>query len=183
MKNFFILSFIILCSVKVAAKPQYLNSAVFVNEYERAVTFPAGYNIGDYIEFVKVSPLSAGASGNYQISINYSRGNIASGATHLASLSHANPALWREVGRTNNNPYVSLQTNFTIDCNTESANPRFRIRAINTYGTTTMPITVYIKVVSLNSNGAFTALNLAGNDVTVSKIFGNDYRLGFVCRK
>ncbi|RKR10417.1 hypothetical protein C8C83_2093 [Flavobacterium sp. 90] len=169
MKNFFILSFIILCSIKVAAKSQYFSSAVFVNEYERAVTFPAGYNVGDYVEFVKVSPLSAGASGNYQISINYSRGNIAAGATHLASLSHANPALWREVGRTNNNPYVSLQTNFTIDCNTESSNPRFRIRAINTYGTTTAPITVYIKVVSLNSNGAFTALSLAGNDQTVSK--------------
>lgn len=165
-KNLFVLTLLILCSPLLSAKAY---KAVYINEYESSVTFPAGYTIGDYIEFVKVSPLSAGASGNYQVSINYTRGGIAAAATHLASLSHANPALWREVGRTNNNPHVGTNTNFTIDCNTEYLNPRFRIRAINTYGTTTVPITVYIKVVSLNSNGAFTALNVIGNDLAVSK--------------
>jgi hypothetical protein len=155
---------------KISAKPfeNFTSTSLNVTEYESSVTFPAGYIIGDYVEFASVNPISAGASGYFQISINYTRGNIASAATHVASISHSNPNIWREAGRINNNPYVGSGVNFTIDCNTQYGNPRFRIRAINTLGINT-PITVYIKVTSINSNTAFTALNTTGNDLTVSK--------------
>ncbi|MFQ6601776.1 hypothetical protein [Flavobacterium sp. C3NV] len=158
----------VFCQSKIYGNSSSSNYIANANEYESSVTFPAGYAVGDYIEFLGVSPISAGASGFYQISINYTRGNVASAATHVASISHSNPTLWRETGRINNNPYVGFGTNFTVDCNTEFPNPRFRIRAINTLGTNT-PITVYIKVSSINSNTAFTTLNTTGNDVTVSK--------------
>ncbi|MFC7526749.1 hypothetical protein ACFQRK_22520 [Parapedobacter sp. GCM10030251] len=69
------------------------------SEYNGQVTFPANYSVGDYIEFLEVSPMSAGASGYYELSISYTRGNVAAGATYLASISHHNPSLWREVGR------------------------------------------------------------------------------------
>ncbi|KRB56701.1 tail fiber protein [Flavobacterium sp. Root186] len=165
MKKKLLLLFTVLFFIKLSAKS---NNLFYTTEYESSVTFPAGYVVGDYIEFLSVNPASAGASGYYQISINYTRGNVASAATHIASISHSNPALWREAGRVNNNPYVGSGVNFTIDCNTQYANPRFRIRAINTLGINT-PITVYIKVTALNTNGIFTALNTSGNDTTVSK--------------
>ncbi|SEO97041.1 hypothetical protein SAMN05444671_3846 [Flavobacterium sp. CF108] len=165
MKRKLLLVFAALFFIKLSAKS---NNLFYTTEYESSVTFPAGYVVGDYIEFLSVNPASAGASGYYQISINYTRGNVASAATHIASISHSNPALWREAGRVNNNPYVGSGVNFTIDCNTQYANPRFRIRAINTLGINT-PITVYIKVTALNTNGTFTALNTTGNDTTVSK--------------
>ena len=163
-KNLLLLIFNILYLSTLSAK----SNTLYISEYESSVTFPAGYVIGDYIEFLRVSPLSAGASGNYQISINYTRGNLASAATHLASISHSNPSVWRETGRINNNPYMGTGVNFTVDCNTQNTNPRFRIRAVNTLGINTA-ITVYIKVTSINSNGAFTALNSTGNDTTISK--------------
>lgn len=165
MKRKLLLLFTVLFFITISVKS---NNLLYTTEYESSVTFPAGYVVGDYIEFLSVNPASAGASGYYQISINYTRGNVASAATHIASISHSNPALWREAGRINNNPYVGSGVNFTIDCNTQYANPRFRIRAVNTLGINT-PITVYIKVTSLNTNGAFTALNITGNDTTVSK--------------
>ncbi|WP_119791331.1 hypothetical protein [Flavobacterium anhuiense] len=143
-------------------------SVAYATEYETSVTFPAGYAIGDYVEFLRVNPTSAGASGYYQISLSYTRGNIASAATHIASISHFNPNLWRETGRVNNNPYVGSGTNFTIDCNTQYANPRFRIRAVNTLGVNTA-ITVVIKVTSINYNGNFDPLSITGNDTSVSK--------------
>jgi len=143
-------------------------SLAYTTEYETSVTFPAGYAIGDYVEFLRVNPTSAGASGYYQISLSYTRGNIASAATHIASISHSNPSLWRETGRINNNPYVGNGINFTIDCNTEYSNPRFRIRAVNTLGINTQ-ITVYIKVISINVNGNFDPLNITGNDTTITK--------------
>lgn len=143
-------------------------SIAYATEYETSVTFPASYAIGDYVEFLRVNPTSAGASGYYQISLSYTRGNIASAATHIASISHSNPNLWRETGRINNNPYVGSGTNFTIDCNTQYANPRFRIRAVNTLGVNT-PIIVYIKVISINVNGNFDPLNITGNDTSVMK--------------
>jgi hypothetical protein len=166
-KNLLLIILIIFSFTKIYAKSNN-NKKVVASEYEGSVTFPAGYVIGDYIEFVGVSPLSAGASGYYEISINYTRGNVASAATHVASISHSNPALWRETGRINNNPYVGVGTNFTVDCNTQYGNPRFRIRAIGTLGINT-PITVYIKVTSLNTNQSYTALSATGNDLTVSK--------------
>ena len=170
MKKIFTILLISLSFTRISAKPfdKTISTTLNVTEYETGVTFPAGYIIGDYVEFLSVSPISAGASGYYQISISYTRGNVASAATHLASISHSNPELWREAGRINNNPYVGTGMNFTVDCNTQYANPRFRIRAINTLGVNT-PITVYIKVTSLNINSTYTALNNTGNDLTVSK--------------
>jgi hypothetical protein len=149
-------------------------------EYTTSVIFPAGYQIGDYVEFVRVAPEGAGASGYYEISISYTRNSVAAAATHLASISHANPALWREAGRINNNGYTSSDRfNFTIDCNTEYANPRFRIRAVNTWGAISDPLTVIIKVRSINFNTAWTALSNTGNDLTVNKFLPmtNDWSL------
>ncbi|WP_124019585.1 tail fiber protein [Flavobacterium sp. HTF] len=165
-KTIFLVLFFILSTSKILSN----NSSSFLetSEYETSVTFPAGYVTGDYIEFLKAVPRSL-AGGYYQISLTYTRGNIAAAATHVASISHANPALWRETGRINNNPYVGTSSNFTIDCNTEAANPRFRIRAINTYGLVSQNLTVYIKVTALNFAGTFTALNTTGNDLSVTK--------------
>ena len=137
--------------------------------YETNVTFPAGFSVGDYIEFVGVQPISAGASGFYEISITYTRGNIAAAATHIAAISHANPNIWRETGCSNRNKYVDLQQNFTVDCNSQYGSPRFRIRAINTYGVPEVPLTVYIKMRSINFNDSFTPLSATGNDLTVNK--------------
>lgn len=151
------------------------------NYYTAEVTFPAGYQIGDYIEFVRVAPISAVASGNYEISISYTRGNIAAAATYLASISHHNPNLWREVGKVNSNGYVgeSDNHNFTIDCNTEYNNPRFRIRAIKTLGVLTHPLVVHVKIRSINFNSSWTPLNNTGNDLTVTKFLPmtNDWSL------
>ena len=139
------------------------------DNYEAAVTFPANFAVGDYIEFVGVQPISAGASGYYEISISYTRGNIAAAATHIAAVSHANPSLWREVGCINKNKYVDIQQNFTIDCNTQQGSPKFRVRAINTFGVTDAPLPVYIKIRSINFNDTFTPLTTRGNDLTVNK--------------
>ncbi len=149
-----------------------------LNEYETTIIFPASYLVGDYIEFVKVNPFDAGASGYYQVSISYTRGNVAAAATHVASISHSGPSIWRETGRSNNNPYVGTGSNFTIDCNTEYANPRFRIRAVNTLGVNT-DIAVHIKVNSINYNGSYSALNVLGNDLNVTKFLPmtNDWDL------
>jgi hypothetical protein len=143
------------------------NSAT--DEYETSVTFPAGFSVGDYIEFVGVQPISAGASGFYEISISYTRGSIAAAATHIAAISHANPNIWRETGCTNRNKYVDLQQNFAVDCNTQQGNPRFRIRAVNIYGVAESNLTVYIKIRSINFNDTFTPINAIGNDLTVNK--------------
>lgn len=139
-----------------------------VDDYTTSVTFPANFAVGDYIEFVGVAPAMAGASGLYEIFISYTRGSIAAAAVHLAAISHANPDVWRETGRINDNKYVSVQRNFTIDCNGASYNPRFRIRAINTFGTND-PMTVLIKVTSKNFNNSFTPLSTTGSDLTVNK--------------
>ena len=134
-----------------------------------SVNFSDNYAVGDYVEFVKVSPYDAGASGYYEISISYTRGNIAASSVHLASISHANPSVWREVAMINSNSYVTPgQRNFTIDCNTDSANPRFRVRAIQTLGVAA-PITVNIRVRSINLNGSWIALSQTGNDQSVDK--------------
>jgi hypothetical protein len=139
-----------------------------VDEYSTSVTFPATFAVGDYNEFVEVNPTSAGSSGYYLISISYVRGGIAASATHLASISHYNPSIWREVGRINNNGYVSAGQNFTIDCNTDRFQPRFRVRAINTIGSLT-PMVIEIRVKSININNYFVPLNTIGNDTTVDK--------------
>ncbi len=157
-------------------------SLLFVDEYTTEIMFPANFHVGDYIEFVRVAPIAAGASGNYEISIAYTRGSIAAAATYLASITHSNPNLWREVGRTNSNGYVtpgSENHNFTIDCNTEYANPRFRIRAINTGGVPNQNLYVSIKIRSINYNASWTSINQTGTDLTVNKFLPmtNDWSL------
>jgi len=137
--------------------------------YETSVTFPADYQVGDYVEFVKVTPAAASASGYYEISISYTRNNMAAAATHIASVSHSNPTLWREAGRVNANDYTSGVYSFTVDCNKQHNNARFRVRAIATYGTS-QAITVYIKVRSINRNLGWQALSQTGNDLTVTKL-------------
>ncbi|WP_343307865.1 hypothetical protein AAHN97_12015 [Chitinophaga niabensis] len=165
MKKFILLPMFALLSVFSFASPNVSD------EYSIYVTFPAGYVVGDYIEFLRVLPIDAAASGYYDISISYTRGNIAAAATHRASISHANPAVWRETGMVNNNGYIlATQRNFTVDCNTEYGNARFRIRAINTLGITTDPLTVNIKVRSININAGWVPLSVTGNDLTVTKL-------------
>jgi hypothetical protein len=139
-----------------------------VDNYETSVTFPANFAIGDFIEFVGVQPISASASGFYEISITYTRGNIAAAATHIAAISHVNPNTWRETGCTNRNKYVDQYQNFTVDCNPQYGYPRFRIRAINNLGTND-PLTVSVKIRSINFNSSFTPLNATGNDLMVNK--------------
>jgi hypothetical protein len=149
------------------------------DDHYATVIFPNNFTVGDYVEFVQVEPISAGSSGYYEISISYTRGNIAAAATHLASISHAGSNIWREVGRINNNTYAGTdQFNFTIDCNTNGASPKFRIRAVNTYGINTN-IPVYIKIKSVNYNNSWTPLNVTGNDITVNKYLAmtNDWDL------
>jgi len=158
------------------------SKAGVIDDYTTQVTFPAGYQIGSCIEFVAVSPIDAGSSGNYEISISYARGNVAAAATFLAGISHYNPSLWREVGRVNSNGYAGAGSdghNFTVDCNTDRFNPRFRIRAIRTIGVLTDPIVVHIKIRSINQNGTWSALNVTGSDLTVNKLLPmtNDWSL------
>ncbi|MCH5718189.1 hypothetical protein [Niabella hibiscisoli] len=140
------------------------------DKYETSVTFPGTYQVGDYVEFVQTSPIDAGASGYYEVSISYTRSGIAAAATYIASVSHANYNKWREAGMVNSNGYVvAEQRSFTIDCNGSSS--RFRIRAIATYGYyNTEGITVNIKVRSINFNTGWTALNNAGNDISVTQL-------------
>lgn len=154
----------------------------FLDDYTTQVTFQAGFQVGNYIEFLAVSPIDAGSSGNYEISISYVRGNIAAAATFLAGVSHYNPSLWREVGRVNSNGYAGAGSdghNFTIDCNTDRINPRFRIRAIRTLGIITDPLIIHIKIRSINQNEAWTALDVTGTDLTVTKLLPmtNDWSL------
>lgn len=149
-------------------------------DYVTTLTFPAGYQIGDYIEFLQVAPEMAGSSGFYEISIAYTRNGVAAAATHLASLSHSNPAVWREVGRVNSNVYVYAgYYNFTIDCNSQYGSPRFRIRAVNTLGSIDATLPISIKVRSINFNSSWTSLNNTGNDLSVSKFLPmtNDWNL------
>jgi hypothetical protein len=148
-----------------------LASAQSINNqfWEGSVTFPYNFQVGDYKEFIQVSPMDAGSSGNYEISISYTRGSVAASGTHLASISHSNPELWREVGRVNSNDYVGYGHNFTVDCNTQSGYSRFRIRAIQNMGSVEQDLTVHIKIRSINYNYGWAVLNASGNDLTVNK--------------
>lgn len=132
------------------------------NDYlETTVTFAKDYKIGDYIEFASAKAGGGGSSGYYEISINYTRINIAASATHLASSGHRNHWGWREAGRINNNVYTQNGVNFTVDHNPSSRS--FRIRAINTLGGSA-PLPVHVKIRSINQNFSFISLNNHGNE-------------------
>ncbi|MBB6502637.1 hypothetical protein [Pedobacter cryoconitis] len=152
------------------------------SEWNGSVTFPADYKVGDCIEFLNVQPMNAMASGNYEVSISYVRGNIAAGATYLASISHANPTIWREVGRVNSNGYAGGGSDghaFTLDCNTQYGYPRLRIRAIRVLGVTSDMIIVNIKVRAISQNSGWNVMNNVGTDLTILPFLAmtNDWSL------
>lgn len=135
-------------------------------EYTTYLEFPPDYKVGDYIEFLAFQPDMASSSGFYEISIAYTRGNIASAATHVAAVSHANPNTWRECGRINRNNYVANENTdcFTFDVN--GALQKFRVRATRIDGVVDGTMFMVIKVRSINKNLSWTALNVKGNDIS-----------------
>ncbi|WP_082474619.1 hypothetical protein [Chryseobacterium sp. Leaf201] len=135
------------------------------SEHTTYLQFPANYLVGNYVEFLGFQPDMAFASGYYEISIAYTRGNVASAATHLVAVSHANPDIWRECGIINRNNYVSAedQRAFTIDVN--GALRRFRIRAIKTLGVAD-PMSIVIKVRSISTNLSWDPMQNVGNDIS-----------------
>ncbi|MEJ5092453.1 hypothetical protein GEO21_20685 [Sphingobacterium faecium] len=134
------------------------------NDYlETSVTFPSNFIKGDYIEFAssKYHSPSANATGYYEISISYSRGNIAAAATHIASSTHSNSNRWQEAGRINNNIYTVQGFNFTVDHNPGTKG--FRIRAVNNLGISA-PLIVNIKIRSINFSNGFNSVLHSGNE-------------------
>lgn len=136
------------------------------SEYTAYVEFPPDYQVGDYIEFLTFQSDMASSSGFYEISVAYTRDSIASAATHLAAVSHANPNIWRECGKINRNNYVGDEhTNcFTFDVN--GALRKFRIRATKVNGATNATMFMVIKVRSINKNLSWIPLNTKGNDTS-----------------
>lgn len=134
------------------------------SEYTVNLQFPADYQVGDYVEFVGFHPEMASASGFYEISVAYTRDSIASAATHIASVSHSNPNIWRECGRINTNNYVGYANGdcFTID--THGSLYRFRIRATRILGDPASDMYVAIKVRSINKNLSWNEMDNRGND-------------------
>lgn len=134
------------------------------SEYSTVVEFPENYQVGDYVEFLNFDPSSAGAGGFYEISLAYTRGNIACGATHIAAVSHSNSNIWRECGTINKNNYIDgdINYNFTIDVN--GGTNRFRIRAVHTYGSPDQILKVFIKIRSINKNNSWIDLDVRGNN-------------------
>lgn len=133
------------------------------SEYSAFVEFPADYRAGDYIEFVEVEPSSARAGGFYEVSIAYTRGNIACAATHIAAVSHSNPDIWRECGTVNKNNYVDGPENYNFTVDVNGGTCRFRIRAVNIYGSATQPLGVFIKIRSVNKNLEWRAIDKRGS--------------------
>lgn len=152
------------------------------SEWNGSVTFPANYKVGDFIEFLVVQPSNAGSSGNYEVSISSTRTNIAAGATYLASISHGNPDIWRELGRTNGNGYIESGSSghaFTVDCNSKYGSPHLRIRAITLFGIPDREIRVDIKVRAISQNSGWAPYTSVGTDLTVKKFLPmtNDWSL------
>ena len=156
------LHILLLVLISTLSKAQYGSS-----EFYTQVTFPSNYQIGDYIEFASTTPIDVFAAGYFEVSISYTRGNIAAAATFSTSISHANPDLWREAGMINANDYVLYKNrNFTIDVN--GGKRTFRVRAVNTIGVAGSPLPVNIKIRSVNQVDNWTAMNVKGNDSNVS---------------
>jgi len=149
----------------------YTAQAQNANDYfQTTVTFPADFKVGDFIEFASSKPTAVGASGYYEVSLAYTRGNIAAAATHIASSGHGNSARWQEAGRINNNVYAygtGGGVNFTIDHNPGTKG--FRIRAINTLGVST-PLLVEVKIRSINFNTGYNSYTTTGNEPNAVKM-------------
>jgi hypothetical protein len=134
------------------------------SEYSTSVEFPVGFQVGDYIEFLQFSPAGVGAGGFYEVSIVYTRGFIASAATHIASVSHANKDIWRECGTINKNNYLDWDSNYNFTIDVNGGLKKFRIRAVNTIGSADEPLKVFIKIRSVNKNDTWTAMEVRGNN-------------------
>lgn len=134
------------------------------SEYSTIVEFPVGFQVGDYVEFLQFNPAGVGAGGFFEISIVYTRGFIASAATHIASVSHANLDIWRECGTINKNNYLDRDSNYNFTIDVNGGLKRFRIRAVNTIGSADEPLKVFIKIRSVNKNDAWTAMEVRGNN-------------------
>ncbi|CAH0215803.1 hypothetical protein [Chryseobacterium sp. Bi04] len=135
------------------------------SEYSTFVEFPADYKVGDYMEFLNFAPSSANAGGFYEISLAYTRGNIACGATHIAAVSHSNPDIWRECGTINKNNYIDSEPNYNFTIDVNGGRCKFRIRAIHTYGSPDHVLKVFIKIRSVNKNDGWTAIDNKGNSL------------------
>ena len=136
-----------------------------------SVTFPAGFSIGDWVEFAEIIPASAQAGGNYEISISSTRGNWAGAATFKAMVSHANSYnVWRELGMVSSNPYSNLGHNFVVDVNpvAYATAAKLRVRAIGTIGDVSSACTVHIRVRSVNFTAGWTKTNVSGTGGTVA---------------
>ncbi|GGF10674.1 hypothetical protein SAMN05443634_1175 [Chishuiella changwenlii] len=134
------------------------------SEFVTSATFASNFKKGDYIVFAAASPINASSSGFFEISISYTRGNIAAANTFLTATSHYNPNKWREASIINANDYTEFnKRNFTVDVN--GGNNSFRIRAINTLGTSD-ELKVNIKIRSINLNANWQPLNDFGNDIS-----------------
>jgi hypothetical protein len=135
------------------------------SELSTIVEFPANYQVGDYIEFLNFTPSNAQASGFYEISLAYTRGNIACGATHIAAVSHSNPNIWRECGAINKNNYIDSEPNYSFTVDVNGGIGKFRVRAIHTYGSVDQVLKVYIKIRSINKNDSWTVTDNRGNSL------------------
>ncbi|WP_347220131.1 hypothetical protein [Chryseobacterium sp.] len=134
------------------------------SEYSASVEFPVGFQVGDYVEFLQFSPAGVGAGGFFEVSIVYTRGFIASAATHIASVSHANKDIWRECGTINKNNYLDWDSNYNFTIDVNGGLKRFRIRAVNTIGSADEPLKVFIKIRSVNKNDTWTTMEVRGNN-------------------
>lgn len=137
------------------------------SEYSTIVEFPADYQIGDYIEFLQFEPSSARAGGFFEVSVTYTRGNIACGATHVAAVSHSNPDIWRECGTINKNNYIDGVENYNFTLDVNGGTGKFRLRAVHTYGSPDQVLKVFIKIRSVNKTDYWSAIDNRGNS-TVS---------------
>ncbi|WP_312993032.1 hypothetical protein [Chryseobacterium flavum] len=136
------------------------------SEYSDFVEFPADFQVGDYIEFVGFEPSSARAGGFFEISVAYTRGNIACGATHIAAVSHSNSDVWRECGTVNKNNYIDGVENYNFTLDVNGGLCKFRIRAVHTYGSSDQVLGVVIKIRSINKNEAWTKIDNRGKVLT-----------------
>ncbi|SHK79022.1 hypothetical protein SAMN05444266_101151 [Chitinophaga jiangningensis] len=162
MKKIFLLLVAVFCCLLVT-------NAQTSSYYETSITFPKDYKVGDYVSFVWAEAHGSGAGGYYEVSLTCLRGNMAAGATHLYSSSHANPQIWREAGRINDNPYsVSSAKAFTVDVKTNASASEIRVRATAVQGVLDQDMVVNVKVRAIGITSTFTPLSRIGTETASS---------------